>query len=237
MKIEKILSGKISLLFLILVFISKIAVSQIDTTAKAKQDTTAKAMLDTIATAKQDTTKPAEKKKKKSSGFIAYGAVTFSKLNMTSGDYTSTSTAGWALGLAYRKGDFFYWQVGARYNNAIYKINVPGQAPTANNSVTVTDIDIPINVGINILSITQRFMGLRVFVGAVPAFLIGVGNSDYSNLTKSNANSFNMYGQGGIGLDVLFLSIDAGYNYGFSDVFKTAESKPGQVFVNLGFRF
>ena len=151
-------------------------------------------------------------------------------------DYTSMSTGGWALGLAYRKGNFFYWQVGGRYNNAIYKINVPGETATANNSVSVTDIDIPINVGINLLSVT-KVLGLRVFVGAVPAFLISVGTSDYPEFTKTNANGFNMYGQGGIGVDVLFLSIDAGYNYGFTDVFKNTDSKPGQVFVNLGFRF
>ena len=62
MKIEKILSGKISLLFLMLVFISKIAVSQIDTTATAKKDST--------ATVKKDTTKPAEKKKKNQVGSL-----------------------------------------------------------------------------------------------------------------------------------------------------------------------
>lgn len=230
MKIQKILPSKTLLLFLMLVFISKIGVSQIDSTAKAKQDTIV------TATAKQDTTKPTEKKKK-SSGFVAYGAVTFNQLSMNDVDYTSKSTAGWALGLAYRKGNFFYWQVGARYNNAMYEINVPGQTSAVNNTVTLTDIDIPINVGINLLSVTQKILGLRVFVGAVPAFLISVGDSYYTEFTKSNANSFIMYGQGGIGIDVLFLSIDAGYNYGFTDVFKKTDSKPGQVFVNLGFRF
>lgn len=220
--------SKISFLFLMIVFISKMAVSQVDTTASVKVDS---------ATKMTEPTTTAEKKKKKSSGFTAYGAATFNQMNMSANSYTSTTTPGWALGLSFRKGNFFYWQVGARYNNAIYEINVPGQAVTTNNTVSVTDIDIPINVGINLLSITERFLGLRVFVGAVPAFLINVGSSDYNNFTKSNANSFTAYGQGGVGIDILFLSIDAGYNYGFNDVFTNTASKPGQVFVNLGFRF
>ncbi len=215
------------MLFLMIAFSSKIAVAQVDTTAAVVVDTAAKMPEPTQTT----------EKKKKFSGFIAYGAATFNQMSMASGDYSSVATPGWALGLAFRKGNFFYWQVGARYNNAIYEINVPGQTPTINNTVSVSDIDIPINVGINLLSVTQKFLGLRVFLGAVPSFLVNVGTSDYNNFTKSNANTFNFYGQGGIGVDVLFLAIDAGYNYGFSDVFKNDQSKPGQVFVNLGFRF
>jgi hypothetical protein len=46
-----------------------------------------------------------------------------------------------------------------------------------------------------------------------------------------------MYGQGGIGINVAFVLLEAGYNYGFQDLHKDHKSKPGQVFVNLGFRF
>jgi hypothetical protein len=215
MKTTHINLNKTSLLFLMLVFVSKIAVAQIDTTAAAKSDSS--------------TTK---KEKKKSSGFIAYGGVTFNQLS-TSTQYESNSNVGWALGVAYRRGRFFYWQVGARYNNAIYNVKNSGGV---SNKVTVSDIDIPLNVGLNLLSVTGKILGLRIYAGAVPAFLTSV-SSDNTTFTKSNTNSFTFYGQGGIGVDVLFLSIDAGYNFGTSDVFKNFESKPGQVFVNLGFRF
>jgi len=222
MKTKHINLGKTSLVFLMLVFVSKIAVSQIDTTAAAKPDTTA----------------PKEEKKK-SSGFIAYGGVTFNQMNMSSqAQYESNSKTGWALGIAYRRGKFFYWQVGARFNNAIYGVKDTSVTQIGSgNSLTVTDIDIPINVGLNLLSVTGKLLGLRVYLGAVPAFVTGVSNDNNSTLNKNNSNGFNFYGQGGIGVDVLFLSIDAGYNYGFSDVFTNIESKPGQIFVNLGFRF
>ena len=51
-------------------------------------------------------------------------------------------------------------------------------------------------------------------------------------------NTFNLYGQGGVGVDVAFLFLEAGFNYGFTDLFKNdIESNPYQIFVNLGFRF
>ena len=214
--------SKIPLLFLVVVFTSKIAVSQTDTTIKQNVQSS-----DTIKN---------EPKKKKSSGFIAYGSATFNQLSMST-QYESNSNVGWALGVAYRRGRFFYWQIGARYNNAIYDVKNSVAQPGTSNTITVKDIDIPINIGLNLLSVTGKILGLRVYVGAVPAFLISAVDNNSTNFTKTNANSFIFYGQGGIGVDVLFLSIDAGYNYGFTDVSKTTGSKPGQAFVNLGFRF
>jgi hypothetical protein len=33
-------------------------------------------------------------------------------------------------------------------------------------------------------------MGLRIYLSAIPAFVIGVGSSDYTEFTKDNVNSF-----------------------------------------------
>ena len=102
---------------------------------------------------------------------------------------------------------------------------------------SVRSVDVPITFGINVLSITSRIVGLRVFVSAVPTFALGVGSNDI-NITKDNINSFMMYGQGGIGVDAAFLFLEAGLNYGFTDLFKNdIQSKPYQIFLNLGFRF
>jgi hypothetical protein len=41
----------------------------------------------------------------------------------------------------------------------------------------------------------------------------------------------------GIGVDVLFMVFEIGYNHGFIDLLEDKESKPGQGFINLGIRF
>jgi hypothetical protein len=213
------------MLFLMLLFVSKIAVSQTDTIT-TKQDA-------------EKNEKSGDKKKKKANGFIIYGAATFNQMNMSSSSYESIMVPGWALGAAYKRGKFFYWQLGARYNSAVYEVHLTGATPDTvlDNLINVKDIDIPVTAGINLLSVTQRVLGLRIFLSAVPAFVTGVGSNGYSNFTKDKVNNFNFYGQGGVGVDILFLSIDAGYNYGFTDVFKNTQSNPQQIFVNIGFRF
>ena len=224
---------QVSLLFVVIFFMPNIAVSQIDTTSYAVKDST------NVAKTGQESKKGNKEEKRKKSGvFMAYGGVTFNQLS-TSNTYESVITPGWSLGAAYKHGRFFYWQIGARYNNAVYGLNLADQTTDSiqDNLFSVKDIDIPVTAGLNLLYFTGKALGLRVYVSAVPAFVIGVGNSDYTNFSKDNVNSFNFYGQGGVGLDVLFLSIDAGYNFGLTDVFQNEQSTPGQIYVNLGFRF
>ncbi len=100
----------------------------------------------------------------------------------------------------------------------------------------VRDIDIPVTGGINFLSAINRIVALRIFISAVPAFALGVGDNDLG-ITKDDINTFNLYGQAGLGVNVAFIVLEAGYNYGFIDMLQNAQSKPGQVFINLGFRF
>jgi len=101
----------------------------------------------------------------------------------------------------------------------------------------VSDIDIPVTAGINLLSATNRVLSLRLFVSAVPAFTMKVGDNTYG-ISKDNVNSFVLYGQGGLGVNVAFLVLEVGYNYGFNELLTDyTDSKPGQVFINLGFRF
>lgn len=193
----------------------------------------------------QTDTAPVSKDNKKRKEITVYAGASFNNLSVSSDTYESIITPGWTLGMNYRQGKFFYWQVGARYNNAVYTLKPYTSggtfADSLDNVFSIKDIDIPITGGINVLSMTDKVVALRFFVSAVPAFTIGVGDNDI-NITKDNVNKFNLYGQGGVGLDVFFLTLEVGYNYGFMDMLQQTDgtevqSKPGQVFLNLGFRW
>ena len=80
-------------------------------------------------------------------------------------------------------------------------------------------------------------VGLRFYVGAVPTFTTKVNSNELNIITKDNINSFRMYGQAGLGVDIAFFFLETGVNYGFTDVFENIESKHTQAFINLGFRF
>jgi hypothetical protein len=199
-----------------------------------------KASPDTTVTKKdKDKDEGKNDKKKRKDEFIVYVGANFNKLSVSSDVYEATMKTGYQIGFDYKRGKFFYWQVGLRFNNAVYGLKtVPGSGDSVvvESNFAIRDLDIPITGGINFLSAINRIVALRLFVSAVPAFNLSVGDNDLG-IKKDNINSFVMYGQAGLGVNVAFVVLEFGYNYGFNDILQDHQSKPGQIFVNLGFRF
>ena len=191
--------------------------------------------------APQDDVTEQKKDKKRKDEFKVYAGINFNSLNISSQTYEPTMGIGWAFGASYKRGKFFYWELGALYNNPVYNLTdatLPTDSTSyLDNVFNVSRIDIPVTFGINILSVTSRIVGLRVFVSAVPSFAIGVGGNDL-NISMDNINAFNLYGQAGVGVDIIFLFIEVGFNYGIDDLFQNySPSYPYQAYINLGFRF
>jgi len=203
--------------------------------AKAQVDTSQVATPDTTVQEKGKKEKKEDDKKRKDE-FIPYVGVNFNQLGVSSSEYGSSMKVGYHLGFNYKRGKFFYWQAGARFNNAVYELDDLSTIADSADAFSVKGIDVPITGGINFLSAINRVVALRLFVSAVPSFALGVGDNDLG-IEKDDINSFMLYGQAGLGVNVAFLVVEAGYNFGFQDLLKDHESKPGQVFINLGFRF
>jgi len=70
--------------------------------------------------------------------------------------------------------------------------------------MAIRSVEVPITGGINFLSAINRVVALRLFISAVPAINLGVGENDLG-LTKDDINSFVFYGQAGLGVNVAFL--------------------------------
>lgn len=195
----------------------------------------ASAQNDSTISEKPDTTKSSKQKYHRGDAFVVYGGINWNDLKGSSSQYESVSGPGWHLGVMYKRESFFYWQIGARLNHARYSLTEYNSTDTLHDAFSVTDLDIPVTAGINLLPMTKRVLNVHVFVSAVPSFQLNVG--DNMLITKDDTNSFKFYGQAGAGLDILFLVLEGGVNLGFTDLLKNAESKPNQFFVSLGFRF
>ena len=216
-------------------FIRLIAVIQI--TMFIFLSPTIKAQLDTTITGvKTDTVPTTKSKKEKKDKFMIYGGGNINYIDVTTNQFKSDPALGYHLGIAYKRGNFFYWQVGARFNSAAFNfLKTTTGADTS--KLTVNAFDVPLTAGINFLSFADRLVAVRAFVSAVPSFTVGVGDNNL-NLSKEDVNSFIFYGQAGIGVDIAFFMIETGFNYGFQDLLKDySGSNPGQFFVSLGFRF
>lgn len=202
------------------------------------QDTVKVAPADTTQLASADTTLKKEKAdRKRKDSFVVYIGANANELDVSPDQYNSDGELGYQLGFNYRRGKFLYWGAGAKFTNAIYGLK-PLNSTSDSSSLSVKSIDIPLTGGLDLLFFTSRLFTVRTFVGVIPSFVLGVSDDTGIGIEKEEINSFNLFGQGGIGVDVAFLDIEVGYNMGFNDLLKNEiQSTPGQVFVNLGFRF
>ena len=187
-----------------------------------------------------DDTSQQKKEKKARSSFKVSAGVNINDMSLDSDvGIESRVGVGYNLGLSYKRGRFFYYEIGVRYNNRSFDFNDPTNQEKS--SLKLSAIDIPLTGGINITSFADRLVGVRVFVSAIPSFTLNK-NVDKIFLAEDDISDFVFYGQAGVGVDILFFFIEAGFNYGFSDIVNNIEnqsfnSTPSQGFFNLGFRF
>lgn len=181
---------------------------------------------------------PEEKKETKAkSSFKLAAGVNFNNLSLESDNpLDSKSAVGYNLGISYKRGRFFYYEIGARYNQRKFGLRNPSESNNTAN-FTVSAIDVPLTLGVNITSFVDRLVGLRVFGSAVPSFTINEDVSDVVFL-EDQINSFTFYGQLGVGIDITVIFIETGFNFGLNSIVDTqGKAEPSQFFVNLGFRF
>jgi hypothetical protein len=221
-----------SILFIvILIFLNKAVMAQ-DTT-KAKVDTTAPAMADTTKPA--TTTTSTNESGGKPKHLIIYAGANSNQMGGSTENFNANSGVGYHIGLAWQKDGFVYWQLGLRYNNAVYGFNSVATSKDTGD-LKVQALDIPLTVGINFLEFT-KIASLRAFISAMPSFTLGV-NDNHFGVSKDDVNSFVFYGQIGIGANLAFVLIDVGYNYGFEGLMKDfSNTKPSQWFLSLGVKF
>lgn len=176
---------------------------------------------------------PKKKKHKRVSDFKFYAGISTSKIDMPDNNFESGYATGFLIGFSYRKGRFGYWEIGANYNSSV--VTLEGQNIFEDNFY-IRQLEVPLTAGINLLSPTRRVLGLRLFGGLVPGYLTGISDNPF-NLDSDDFNRFQLSGRAGVGVDVLFLFIELGYQYSFIDVLKDQSSNLNQFDFRLGFRF
>jgi hypothetical protein len=184
----------------------------------------------------EDSTKDKKERKARSSFKVSAG-VNFNGLNLdTETETTSDLTIGYNLGVSYKRGRFFYYEIGARLNSRPYDFqNAFDSSDTF--SFSTKAIDIPISLGLNLTSFADRLVGVRVFVSGIPSFTTSKDIKNTTIWTEDNIEDFIFYGQLGVGVDIAFFFVELGFNYGFDDMINSINSNPNQGYLNLGFRF
>ncbi|WP_340112130.1 outer membrane beta-barrel protein [Maribellus mangrovi] len=214
---------KLYLPLLVVILINTVAIAQIDSLAEEND-----IVPDTIVKIS-----PEKKSYKRVSDFKIYGGLTASQILLPKSTYESAYAAGFIAGFSYKRGRFGYWEAGLNYNGSVVALD---DVSNAEETMYIRQLELPLTVGLNLLAETRRVLGIRIFGGVVPGYITSIGDNPF-DLSLGDFNQFQLGGRLGVGVDVFFLFVEGGYQYGFTDLLKNQGSNLSQLYVLLGFRF
>jgi hypothetical protein len=153
-----------------------------------------------------------------------------------SGDLIDSDTGvGFEAGGKIRAGSRFFVEAGFFWSTASADLTDLDDDMTA-DGLRIQDISIPVVIGYKVIK--SRPAAFRIFAGVVPSFPTSVSDNDLG-IVKEDLNGTLWAGRAGLGVDLVILSIDAGYDFGLGDIFAVSfdSVKRNEWFIDLGLRF
>lgn len=143
---------------------------------------------------------------------------------------------GFHLGVDLRMGDYdgwFFFQPGLHYYNSSVSLSAAGfNNMRVSDDVDVRSIKIPLNGGLYLTG-TDGILRFSANAGIVPTVVFGVGDAnidpDYTDF-----RTFGLGANAGVGLDIAILSVNIGYEYGLSRVFKSGDGRQNIITMTVG---
>ena len=148
-------------------------------------------------------------------------------------DLRTQVRAGWNAGIDFRIGKNAYIAPGIHYYN--YTADLVEEVNDVEDfriqdRASIQSLKVPVNLGLKIL-------GLRAQGGIVPTYVMGVNDVSNTSFNVDNLNRFTWGANVGVGFDLLFLTVDAGYEIGLSDYFKQVEGSNNVLTLSVGLKF
>jgi len=144
---------------------------------------------------------------------------------------------GFQFGVDLQLGDRLYFQPGIFWESATNELKQ--EIKDENNKFTVDRIRIPAMVGYKFFGeTTDRLLDFRAFTGPNIAFVVDKDLGDDA-LFQDNDFKNAVWGWNfGMGVDLAFLFVDVGYQFGLSEVFESAASdtRNNLFYANAGLR-
>jgi Outer membrane protein beta-barrel domain len=191
---------------------------------------------------------------------VSYGQFAFglklgynaSKLTSNIDSVKASINSGFHAGAFVRFGKRVYLQPEAYYtfSGGTFQNNVSNTINNWKQKVSIGTLDIPVLVGFKIIN--MKILNWRIMAGPEVSFLVNSKVKDVNltgPITSSDINKVNWYGQVGTGIDILFLTFDIRYQFGFNSVINSVtktigttqttypvNSKNNLFLVSLGFK-
>ncbi|MDX5448387.1 MAG: outer membrane beta-barrel protein [Bacteroidota bacterium] len=182
----------------------------------------------------------------------AFGGVNFLQLTSDQGtslidgtlhNRTVSGRPGYQFGGAVTFGERFFVQPGIQWvtvaTKLVNKNTVNGNELT--DEATISAISVPLKLGLRLIDpSTEDIFNVRIF-GGIDGFHVTSVNQNKSSgevtISKEDFSNIIMNADFGMGIDILFLYVDAGYLLGLNPVYATGDSgKANAFYLNAGVR-
>lgn len=173
-----------------------------------------------------------------------YVGVNTAKMTEDFEDIHWQSQLGYQAGLDLQIGSRLYVQPGIQWELIRTDFDPDNPIPGFDTEFKASHIRIPVMIGFNALPLESgNIFNFRLYTGPDVAFTIS--HSDHSflgvEINDDTYNKLHWSWNGGLGVDILFFFVDAGYKFGVSEYFNKDEvTNPARTnifFANAGMRF
>lgn len=149
------------------------------------------------------------------------------------GDINTEARAGWNAGLDFRIGKNAYVSPGVHYYN--FTANIVDEVNDVDDfkiqdEATIKSLKLPVNLGLKVF-------GLRAQGGITPTYIMGVDDTPNTGFDIDNFNRLTWGANVGVGLDLLFLTVDANYEIGLTDFYSQVEGANNVLTLSVGLKF
>ena len=168
---------------------------------------------------------------------VAFGINT-SRLNTDNGSWSNEARVGWQTGGSWLMGNKFYIEPGVYYASISSSMVHKDNAQLSFDS-KINMFRIPVFAGYHILgNASDSFFNLRVFGGPTMSFITSVTETEA--LKKDDFSKMLWGVDAGIGVNVWWLFLDIGYEWGLNNVYSHDDHGSAierALWANLGIRF
>jgi len=167
---------------------------------------------------------------------VAFG-INSSALFPDNANLTKKAEIGWQMGGSWLMGDKLYVEPGIYYSN--FTSTLQGTDTSSFDYTSKIDMfRVPVFIGYHIVgNASDSFFNLRVFGGPTASFVTKVAES---NPFKKDDFSKVLWGvDAGIGINVWWIFVDIGYEWGLNKVYKHdiyGSAKSKAIWINAGIR-
>ncbi|MBK7871304.1 MAG: outer membrane beta-barrel protein [Saprospiraceae bacterium] len=155
-------------------------------------------------------------------------------------DIRAEARVGWNAGLDLRFGEgALYFTPGVHYFNYTARLIKDLDDPNDvefKDETTIQNLKVPVNIGLRLTG-EGGLLQLHAKGGVTPSYVLSVKEKAGFAFDKDSLKDWTFGANVGLGVDVLFLTVDLNYEIGLSDYFEGAEGKNNMLTLSAGIKF